>query len=91
MHPNSSCKGFRASIQATFILNLVLLLAFGFYTAWKFGESSNDARNIYGYQAITVFFAINVLIILRQLVLMCVNYVDSNILKNWTDWLRNDH
>lgn len=88
---NSSCKGLRWSVDATFWLNLILFVIAGLFVfselatleskyeknAWR------DARKQFLlYEMMAIWFAINGLIILKQFVMAIINAVDSIVLRN---------
>lgn len=96
LESNSSCKGFRGSIRMTFWVNLSFWLGVGGWAAIKLVDSRSsyepgNARDVYEatflYSCVAAFFAINALIVLRQLVLLVTNYLDSKVVKAWEEWV----
>ncbi len=97
LEANSSCKGFRGSIQATFWLNLLIWMGIGLWGTCNFINSRikydpSAARDAYEarflYEMGVAFLVVNALIVLRQLALLLTNYLDSRVVGRWELWRR---
>lgn len=84
LRAQSSCKDLRGSITSTFWFNIILWLVFGIgcIVVLVHPHSSELAETEAKAGVVFVFFAVNALVVYRQVATMVVTFVDSNVLRN---------